>query len=291
MTTFDPSFFLAQLIHGIVIGSLYALMGLGLTLIFGIMRVVNFAHGEFYTLGGYLTYFTCIMFGLNPIIGLLVAMVVTFFIGLLVQRFLVRPVLKAGELYSLLITFFLSVTLQYLMLILWGPFYKRPPPIFGFNVSVAGLEYSADRLLFLSLSVILISALMIFIRKTWMGKAIRATAQDAVIASMMGVKISTIHMVTFGIGAALAASSGSLLGQIYMIEPLAGFLPVVKSFVIIVLGGLGSVKGAIYGGVTMGVVEALGSAYINPAYREIFGFILLMGTLLIRPSGLFGEKE
>ncbi len=294
-------YFLMLGTNGLVIGCLYALMALGLTLIFSVLKVINFAHGEFYMIGGYMSYFLVTMIGgVHPFFGVLFGMAVLLVLGSTFDYLFLRPmhrghVERPAE-YAILVTFGLSFFLQNLVLALAGPFPHRTPSFLEGGVRFAGIVISADRLIAAGLALLLMMALLAFTKMTWTGKAMRAVSQDRDAASVTGINPLKMSNIAFAIGASLAGASGALIAPIFSIVPDVGVLPSLRAFIIVVLGGMGSVKGAILGGLIIGLVESAGVALVPDmsralAYRQLYGLMIFALVLLFRPRGLFGEAQ
>lgn len=288
-----------QILNGLVIGSFYALTALGLSIIFGVLRIVNFAHGELYMLGGYAYYLLLASLGLSPLLGVIGAIVVLFAIGMALELMLVRPVYQGKvdrpDEYAIMITFALAIFLQNLALSVFGPWPQRPGAIIGGRLEIGQLIVSADRLAAAGASVVLIMVVLIGLRYTWAGKALRAVSQDRSGAEIMGVHVDRFSMYAFGVGAALAGAAGALIGPVFNVTPTMGVIPVVKAYVVIVIGGLGSIPGVIVGALLLGQVETLATVLIPDtsralAYKDAYGLVLLVLILLLRPQGLFGER-
>ncbi len=285
--------FLQQLVNGVTIGVVYALAAIGLTLTFGILRVINFAHGEFYMLGAFLTYTVLATLSVGYFPALVIAVVLAAGAGWLAERLTIRPLRGRHHFTLVLSTLGLSIFLQNTALIVWGPdpreivldWASRP-------VLVGGLIISRMRLTALAIGIALVLGLTALIRRTAVGMAMRAVARNPDAAALMGVDVSRIYALTFGIGAALAAVSGGLLGAIFNIEPTMGEWAVVKAFSVVIMGGLGNVPGAITGGLVLGVAESLSVGYLPGAvgYRDGIGYAMLILVLLCRPDGLFGQR-
>jgi len=285
-----PQFF-TFLLNGILIGGMYSLFALGLAVIYGVFKVMNFAHGEFYMLGGYVAYFMWSFFGLPNLIGIFASVGVMMLLGVVLERAFVTPMYeKGGEMYALIITFALSSILWTSALLAFGPFHKALPYIFPGSVNIMGVIVGLDRLASFTAAVVAVALFWIFIFRTSYGKAIRAVAHDKDVAALMGVNTDRIQMLTFGLAAGLAGAAGVLLSTTLILDPEIGQVLIIKAFIILVLGGMGSMRGALVGGILLGVTEALGSAYISTAYGGAFGFILLIVILVIRPSGIFGYE-
>ena len=295
---------LSQIVNGVIFGLIYALIALGLTVVFSIMRVVNFSHGEFYMLGGYtlyaLTAGAAALFSLPlvipTIVALPLAMAVVAVFGVAVERGLLRPVYTARmdrpEEYAIILTFGLSLFLQYGALTTVGPYEMTPGSFWEGSKHILGDLYLAgDRLFAAGTSALLIAATLYFIYRTWTGRALMATAQNRVGATVVGVDPVRMNVIAMALAGLLAGAAGSLLAPVFLVYPDVGQIPVIKAFVIIVLGGMGSIPGAVVAAIILGVVESLASVYISVAYRDVFAFLVLIGVLLFRPHGLFGQKE
>lgn len=289
-----------QALNGLVVSSFYALAALGLAIIFGVLRVVNFAHGEFYMLGGYAYFMALSVLGLPPILGLLVAASALAIVGALVEWLLIRPVYDGRadrpEEYAIMITFALSIMLLNLANSLFGPWPRRPDPLFRGRVEVGELIISGDRLTAAGVAVVLIGVLLLGLRYTWTGRAVRAVSQNREAAEIFGISVTRVGMLAFAAGAALAGLAGALMGPVFNVVPSMGVVPVIKAYVIVVLGGLGSIPGAIVGAIILGQVESFATILIpDPAralaYKDAYGLLLLIGILLLRPQGLFGTKD
>ena len=296
-------YLLAQVINGVIFGLIYALIALGLTVVFSIMRVVNFSHGEFYMLGGYALYaltagavtLFSIPLILPTIVGLPLAMVAVAIFGILVERGLLRPVYTARmdrpEEYAIILTFGLSLFLQYGALTTVGPYEMTPGSFWEGSKHIIGdLYLGGDRLFAACTSVFLIGATLFFIYGTWTGRALMATAQNRVGSTIVGINTVRMNITAMAVAGLLAGAAGALLAPVFLVYPDVGQIPVIKAFVIIVLGGMGSIPGAVIAAVILGLVESLGSVYLSVAYRDVFAFLVLIGVLLFRPHGLFGQK-
>lgn len=282
-----------NLVTGLVMGSFYALMAVGLSLIFGVMRIVNFAHGEFYMLGGYIFYYVVTLLGLNNFIALPIVMGIMFVIGIVVERFLLRPIIveELGHEYSIIATFGLSLFLVNFAIAFFGPEYKTPPPyIPTYRIPLGPISLSGDRIIISGLAILILIITYIILVKTKVGLAMRATAQNKEGAMLCGINIYRVNMITMGLASALAGASGALLSTVLLLYPAAGLVPAIKSYVIITLGGMGSLIGAIIGSALLGVIESLGTVFISAAYRDAYSFLVLILVLLLRPTGLFGAK-
>jgi len=295
------SFFVSISTGGLVMGIIYALMALGLTLIFSILGIVNFAHGEFYMLGGYASYVALsVLSGLHPLIIVPLSTLAGALLGLVFELLFLRPIhqdrIDRPAEYAILVTFGLSFFLINLMLATLGPFPRRPPSFFSGTVDLGILRVSADRLTASSFSLVLIATLLLVINRTWIGKALRAVSQDKQAAAVVGIDSLTMNTVAFAVGAGLASVAGALLAPSFSVTPDVGAQPSIRSYIIVVLGGMGSIKGSILGGLIIGLVESLATGYFpDPTralkYKTAFGLVIFMLVLLLRPRGLFGRKE
>jgi branched-chain amino acid transport system permease protein len=295
------NYFLSLLFTGIVMGIIYALMALGLTLIFSILNVINFAHGEFYMLGGYASWLLLDTFtGIHPLLAIPIAGLAAAVLGLAFEIAFLRPMhlerIERPAEYAVLITFGFSFFLQNLALSIFGPFPHRPPSFFEGVVRMGPINISADRLTASIFSLALLAGLLLVINYTWIGKALRAVSQDKQAAAVVGINPKSMNTTAFALGVGLAAVAGALLAPTFSITPDVGAVPSIRSYVIIVLGGMGSIPGSILGGVLIGLVESFGAGYFpDPSralnYKTVFGLIIFAAVLLFRPRGFFGRKE
>lgn len=281
-----------QLINGISLGSIYALIALGYTMVYGIIKLINFAHGDIYMVGAYVGFYAVTMTKMSIIPALIISMVVTGLLGILVEKIAYKPLRKAPRI-SLLITaigvsFFLEYTSMY--------FVSPTPRIFpnvidSLSLNIGSFVINGQQLLIFIITVILMVLLTYIVQKTKMGKAMRAVSFDTETAKLMGINADRVISFTFGIGSALAAAGGVLVGVYYnSIDPLMGIMPGLKAFVAAVLGGIGSIPGAMTGGIVLGVIEALVSGFISSTFRDAAAFAILILVLLFKPSGIFGKN-
>jgi len=287
------SILLQAIVNGILIGSVYGLIAIGLTIIFGVMRVISLIHGDLIMLGMYLAYWFVTMVGGGEIPPLLIALPVFFLIGCIIFKSLVSPVAKAGgEMGTLLITAGLSLAITNFVQLIWKADYRSTPAqLVITSYSIAGISVSSALLFAFFTSAVLVAVVSIFLMFTETGRAIRATAQDQEAAMFMGVNIEKMMLVAFGIGVAMAGTAGVLLTPIFYVYPYVGFVYIVKAFVVVVLGGMGSIVGAALGGILLGVTEQLGTLFIAAGYKDAFGLIIFVLVLLFKPSGLFGRSR
>ncbi|WP_019121173.1 branched-chain amino acid ABC transporter permease [Brevibacillus massiliensis] len=286
---------LAQLTNGLIVGSIYGLMALGLTVIFGVLKIVNFSHGEFYMLGAYISYLISQTLGLHPVLGVLLAVLATFLLGMLIERVLLTPLydnkVERKDEYALLITFGLSLFLINFALAVFGPFQKSAPALAKGTIDLGVITVSSGKVLAALVAIALLLGMLYIIHKTWLGTALRAISQDRDASAIMGINAERLGSIAFGLGTCMAGAAGALLGPVFLVYPVMGGVPAIKSFVIIVLGSMGSIKGAIYGALLVGIVESLGVVLISPAYRDVYSFLILILILLVRPKGLFGGAQ
>lgn len=283
------------LILGSLIGIVYALMALGLTLIFGVMRMVNFAHGEFYMLGSFAYALTAEnLVGLPPYVALLTAPTAAFALGWLTHRTLLRAPPPFSRFryadYMLIVTFALSIVLQNLAIVLSGGGYLKPPSLASGNLVIGSLNVSGDRLVAAGVALLLMAALWLFMRRSFVGRSWRAVTQSPLGAQVVGIDADGTSRLAFATAAALAGAAGGLLAPLYLVYPTNGVPALTQGFVVVILGGLGSIPGSLIGGLLVGVTNALGTGYLSSAYSGVYGFILMTIVLLWRPRGLFGER-
>jgi branched-chain amino acid transport system permease protein len=279
------------LTNGLVIGVIYALAALGVSLIVGIMNVINFAHGEFYVLAGYTSYIFAHLLGWNIYASMLIALCAVFLFGILVEYFFIRAT-YGNDMYSLILTFIMVIVLQNAYLLIFGPYPRKPPNwVKGATNIFDMFYYGNQRLMAFVAGGVVIIAVFIIIKKTWFGRIIRAASQDREMAELNGVNTTRLNMLSFGLGCVLAGAAGVIMTPVFPVTPTSGVPVALTAFVVVVLGGMGSLWGCVVGGLVLGLVENLGSALISSGYKHIFMFIILILVLLIRPAGLFGQKE
>lgn len=272
-------------ISGLLAGSLYAMVALGLGLIFGVMRVLNVAHGPLLMLGAYTTFWLFHWFGLNPYLSLLVSMPLLFLLGVLLQRFLVRWVVDAPELSSLLLTFGVSIAIVNLAQLAFTSDLRSVEFLTG-SFRWGPFAFSKSRVIACGFAVAITAGAFLFLQKTRLGKAIRAVSQSREVAQVCGINVQRIHMLAFGIASALAAAGGSLVAVMVAIQPEMGQVYTFKSFLVIVLGGAGNYPGALLGGLLLGLVEQVSSLFLTTQVNEAVAYVLLVLVLLLRPTGL-----
>jgi len=275
------------LLNGFGLAMVYVLVALGLTLIFSILEIINFAHGEFYMLGGYVTYYVFAVFGLYYFATLGLAILAVGLAGVVAERLIFRY-LRGKTLNAFIVSLGLLWVMQASAQLSFGVLDKPVPSAFSGIVRAFGLVISVERLVVSLSAIVLIAALYLFLRGSRPGRAMRAVAQDADAAALQGVDIELVSALGFGIGCALAGGAGGLLAPVFAVSPAMGALPVVKAFIIIIIGGMGSLPGAVVGGLLLGSVEGLGSLFMGSAAVNVLGFLVVILVLLVRPRGLFG---
>jgi branched-chain amino acid transport system permease protein len=281
-----------QLINGVSLGSIYALIALGYTMVYGIIKLINFAHGDIYMVGAYVGFFACTFLKLSFFPALIMAMVVAGAFGMLIERLAYRPLRNAPKIAVLITAIGVSLLLEYGGMLLVTPQPRTFPAVFPSQMyNVFGVIINSQQIIILAISLILMVILTYVVNRTKVGKAMRAVSFDTDAARLMGIDVDRIISFTFGIGSSLAAAAGVLVGIYYnSIDPLMGIMPGLKAFVAAVLGGIGVIPGAMVGGVLMGVVEALVSGFISSTFRDAAAFAILIIILLFKPSGLLGKN-
>lgn len=282
--------FVQYVINGLTIGGAYALIGIGLTMVFGIMRVVNFAHGEMYMLGAYFLFTFFTKTGVNFYLSMLLAIASVMGIGWVYEKLILKPLRRRSIETVMLSMIGFSLFIQNIAMLIWTPVpesIKSPFPLTAYTLG--GLYFLPQRIMVICVAILLVILTHLLLKKTKIGKAMRATFQDLEAASLMGIKIDRIYSFTFVLGAGLAAASGTLMGPIFTVHPYIGNLANLKAFVIVIIGGLGSFTGAVTAGFLLGVFESLGAGYVSSGYQDAVGFILLIIILIYRPKGLFGK--
>ena len=284
--------FLQHCLNALILGGTYALLGIGLTLIFGIMKVVNFTHGELYTFGAYMAYFFVMVVGANFFVAIIISMVLGIALGALIEFVLLRPLRGANIDTTMLVMIGAWIALQNLEQFTWSGIAKSVNHPFPIEPLVLGsVSVSWLRIFVFLFALTLIGGTYFLINRTKLGKAMRATFQDQDTAALMGVNINRIYTATFALGSSLAAAAGALLGPVFIVAPYMGDMAALKAFAIVILGGLGNIIGATIGGFVLALVEELGAGYISSGYRDAMGFLLIIIVLVYKPTGLFAVKE
>src|SRR6185437_9227072 len=287
---------LAQtLIAGVMIGVIYALMALGITFIYSIVKMINWAMGEFYMIGSFVQYGLVVYF-LGPDlwwVAVPLSAATVFLLGLVIEPILIKPMFTKGierrDDYATVVTIALLLLLRNLATALGGPYQRNPGSTLS-PVMIGPLPESGAQVAAFLCALLALAVFYVLLKKTWLGLALRATAQSRIGVQTAGVDVFRLDQVAFGIGVALAAIAGALLAPVFFVFPTNGIVTTVKGFEIIVIGGLGSIPGALIAGILLGIVESLGTAFIASPYQNAYGFVLVLLILLIRPTGLFGEK-
>jgi len=278
-----------SVVSGVLTGSLYAMIGVGLTVVFGVMRIINLAHGDLVMLGMFGAFWAHALLHIDPFVSIVLWVPVMFLAGMLIYRFLLKPIIPGGELNTLLYTAGLSLLIANVALFAWTGDYRTIKLRYALTpLRPFGIAVPIPLAIAFLLAIVITVCLYLFLARTDPGRAIRATSQNPEAAALMGIDVDRISMLTFGLGSALAGAAGVLLAPSLYLYPTVGELLVAKCFVIVVLGGLGSVSGAIAGGILLGLVESLGAVYVSVAYKDTIGFVIFLLVLLLRPSGLFG---
>jgi branched-chain amino acid transport system permease protein len=284
---------LQQGINGVVVGSLYVLVALGLTLIYGVLVQINFAHADIVTLGAFTAYFVTHLFSGNYFAGIAAALIVGAILGWLVNAVIFAPLRERGsELLPLIATIGVSITLQNTMLALLGPIpYAFDTPYSNNVIRFGGIFLTVQSVLIIVMSTITIGLLYAFMKFTFLGKALRAVSQDRETAALMGINPNQLIMLTFVIASALAGMSGAMLGPVLVLTPFAGTTVIVKAFAIVIIGGFGNVEGTIVAGLIVGLIESYTTQFLDPGLIDIVVFALLLLMLAVRPTGLIAEKR
>ena len=282
--------FIQSLINGILLGGIYAAYSAGFSLIFGVMGVVNIFHGEMVMLGAFITYWVFTLFQVDPFLTIPLSAISMFVFGYLVQRFVINRVVEAPPMISYILTFGIHLIIAYTALWVWTADFRTVTTSYsGFNADIGGVIVPYARLATFGLALIVVIGLYILLYRSELGRAIQATAQDKEVARLMGVKVHRIYAVTFGIGAAITGVSGSLIATYFIIFPQMGLPYTIIAFCVVVLGGMGYIPGALWGGLILGIVQSLTATYLNAGLSGAFGFILLFLMLIIRPAGIMGK--
>lgn len=287
--------FLQQLINGISLGSTYALIALGYTMVYGIIKLINFAHCDIYMIGAYVGYFCLTGLKLGFVPSLLIAMVLCTALGVGIEKIAYKPLRNSPRIAVLITAIGVSLFLEYGMVFLMGAGVRSYPTMTGVladQFTAGGIIISMQQIIIVGVSVLLMILLQFIVKRTKMGKAMRAVSLDADAARLMGINVDATISFTFMLGSAFAGAAGVMVGMYYVsIKPLMGYLPGIKAFVAAVFGGIGSIPGAMIGGYFIGIVEVMVSGYVNSLYKDAVVFAILILILIIRPAGLLGRAE
>jgi branched-chain amino acid transport system permease protein len=290
MTIPSGSILATALVSGVLLGGLFAVTALGLSLVFGVMRLVNLAHGELVVLGAYLALELSRHAGLDPLLAMPAVAAILFVAAAPVYRVLLEPLLSRGPEPALLTTFALSVIAQNLFILIWsGDTQALQGPYVTSSVAVGGIRVPVTYLISFGCALVLSAAVHLLLQRTSLGRQIRASSEDAEVASALGINVARVHMLVFGLAAACAAIGGVLVGITFDFTPTTGITYLISGFAVVVLGGLGSVKGTLLGAVGLGVIESVGAAFFGDSYRDFIGFAAFLVVLSLRPQGLFGR--
>ncbi len=278
------------IVSGLLIGSIYALMSIGLTLIFGVLRIVNFAHGEFLMIAMYGAWALSRLLGINPYVAAIVVIPAMFLFGAAAYRLVINPGINKPHLVVVFATMGLSIFLQNAALMLMTADLRDIPPVFERSIALGPIFVRGELLLGFVVTLICTAALQWMIKRTYLGKAIRATVQDGEAAMLMGIAVPRIFLFTFAFGSALVGLAACAMMPLFSVFPAVGLNFVLIAFVIVVLGGMGSIEGALLGGVCVGVVQSLSGYYVAPAFGQLFFFLLFLLVMIFRPNGLLGQQ-
>lgn len=282
--------FTQMTLTGINLGLMYALIAIGLTLIFGIMRIIQYAHGELFMLGAYVLYYWFAVLKWPYWLGILASAVIIYFLGVLLQVVLFRPLHNKNILYSLAVSMGLIFIISSGSLIGFGTVVRGIPSIVRGGVWIFGAFFTYERMVISGFSIVLIAALWFFLQRTTLGMAMRAVSEDPEVSSLQGINTQRIHRIAFGLGSALAAVAGCLMGTLMSIVPTMGFMATMKAFMIVIMGGLGSVPGALIGGFIIGFIDSFLTTIISADVAYIMGFLAIFIILVFKPAGLFGQQ-
>ena len=300
----EPGVLIQILVWGLYAGCIYILLAIGLNLIFGVMKVVNFAHGELLMLGAYAAFWIYTLSGVNPYLIIALAMILLGIIGVFIERLCFRPIKGTGKLNEIFLSLGLIYLFQNLAALLWTTDSRSiHSPYSNVSVSVGSVRLPLDYIIIILFTIVFLIAFQVFMKRTTIGRAMRATSQNRDAAALMGINVERMDMLSFALGSALAAAAGSLWlisGQIA--DPYMGSIPAIKAFAVVIIGGLGSIPGAIVAGLTLGIAEnvvplfmqsfagLLGVSMSFTAWKDTIAFFILIIVLVIRPTGIFGEK-
>ena len=279
------------LVWGLAIGCVYILLATGLNIIFGVMKLVNFAHGQLLMIGAFLTWTISVMAGINAYVAIFISMFIVALMGIGVERLTFRRVLGTDKLNEIFVSLGLIYVFENVAILIWGVNSKQVvSPFYGLSLSFQGVSITYDRIIAVFVVIAALAAFGVLMKKTKIGLAMRATSQRNTTAMLMGINVEKVYMLTFAIGAALAAVAGGLYGIIFSFDYQVGAMPTIIAFAIIIMGGLGSIKGAIVGGLLYGITEQLATLFFGGIWGSAVAFALLIVVLVLRPNGIFGEK-
>ena len=281
--------FMQQLLNGITLGSVYILVAIGLTLVFGILHVPNFAHGALYLVGGYATLMAMNSLGVHYFIAIIISIMCVAGIAVLMERLVFNPLREAPAIHDKIAAIGIMLFFDALIPLIWGNEYHRMLTPFADTVTLFGISTTIQRILVIVVACIVVVLLQLFLKKTMTGASIMAMAQNREGSFLVGINANNVAMMTFAISGALAAIAASIASPINLVFPSMGHLVILKAFVVVIIGGMGSVPGAIIGGMVLGITESLGATYISNDYKDMIAFLLLIIIMTIRPKGLFAK--
>ena len=283
---------LQAIVSGILIGGVYSLVAIGLSLIFGVMKIINFAHGAFMMLGMFTTYWLYVLLGIDPYFSLLFSIPFLFFFGLLIERFLIDKVLDAPEHNQLLLTLGISLVIENLALFLWSPNFRTIDVPYATKAATFGtVMISLPKVIAFLFAMLLTGVLYFFLKKTDMGKAIRAASEEKEGALTVGINLKKIYYIAFGIGTACVGAAGTVAAPFFYVSPQVGGVFVITAFVVVVLGGMGNFIGAFVGGIIVGLAESVGAAFFPGQLKQFIIYFIFILVLLFKPAGLFGKTN
>jgi branched-chain amino acid transport system permease protein len=279
-------------VWGLYAGCIYILLATGLNLIFGVMKVVNFAHGQLLMIGAYITFTFFVISGFNPYVLLAASIPILIIIGVTIERLCFRPILGTGKLNEIFISIGLIYILENAAALIWSDEWRViHSPYESITITIAGMKIPLDYIIIIITTVVILAGLYVFLKRSRVGRAVRATSQNRKAAMLMGINVERMDMLSFGIGAGLAGAAGTLWvvsGQVF--NPYMGSIPAVKAFAIVIIGGLGSIPGAIIAGLLLGMAENFAIFTVGGAWKDAIAFIILIVVLIFKPTGLFGES-
>lgn len=281
--------FLQQVFNGLTIGSVYTLVAIGLTLVFGILHIPNFAHGALYLVGGYITLMVMKGMGAHYFVAIIASIAVVAVLAVLMERLVFHPLRDSPPIHDKIAAIGMVLFFEALVQLIWGNDYQRMMTPFSETISIAGISTSSQRLLVIGVTLVVVVLLTLFLKKTMMGASILAMAQNREGAFLVGINTNAVAMMTFAISGAMAAIAASLASPINLVFPAMGHLVILKAFVVVIIGGMGSIPGAIVAGLILGLTESMGATYISNDYKDMIAFLLLIIIMTVRPKGLFAK--
>jgi branched-chain amino acid transport system permease protein len=284
--------FLQIVVSGLLLGGIYSLISIGLTLIFGIVKIINFAHGEFLMVAMYLAFWSVSLLNMDPYVSVILVVPVMFVLGVATQKIVINPILKSPDVMQIFATVGVGLVLQNMALFLWSADYRTIlTPYQSINFELGPIVFSFTRLATFVLAMLVSIGFFYFLKHSYAGKALRSVAQNREAALLMGIDVNRMYLIAFGLGAACVGFAGCLLLPVYYVFPSVGTYFGITAFVVVVLGGMGNMKGAFLGGLLIGLVESISGVYVDSTLKEAIYFILFILVLLFKPNGLFGIRE